>query len=232
MPQPDITIPDLALRARRRADMVGSSFVTDSEVDGYAEQAWREFYMRLVSKFEDYFVEKDSIGISAGIGFLVLGADFLKVRGVRHPDEYFLGRVDVKEIPNIATRGRTGKPTHYWVHGSFRTNSPRIEVFPTNDVSRTVDVYYVPLWSLADVTAGSVRFVAGWDEYIVLSMAIKMKDKEESDCSVIMAERAQLLEVIEKSMTPLDAAEPGAVVQSLPRQSLYDDPFALEDYYG
>jgi hypothetical protein len=210
--------------------MVGSTFVTDSEVDGYAEQAWREFYMRLVSKYEDFFVEKDSIGVSAGSNILLVGESFLKLRGVRHPDEWFLGRIDVKEMPSVAMRGRTGKPTHYWLHGTFRGNVPRIELFPTSDIARTLDVYFVPLWSLADVTAGSVRFVAGWDEYLVLTMAMKMKDKEESDCSVIMAERNALLEVIEKSLTPLDAAEPFAVVQTAPRFSEHEDPFYTEDF--
>lgn len=232
MAQPDITVPDIALRARRRVDMVGSTFVTDSEVDGYVEQAWREFYMRLVSKYEDYFVEKDSIGISAGSNILVLGSSFLKLRGVRHPEERFLGRLDVKEIPNVAQRNMRGRPTHYWLHGTFRNSSPRIEVFPTNDVGRTLDVYFVPMWSLEDVTAGSVRFIAGWDEYLVLTVAIKLKDKEESDCSVLLTERAALLEVIEKSLTPLDAAEPFAVVQTAPRYSDYDDPFLIEDILG
>lgn len=235
MAQPDISLADLQQRARQRADMVGSDFVSPSEVDGYCEQAWREFYMRLVSKYEDHFLERAGTPITTANGQAAyqLAVDILKFRGIRHRDDYYLSRIDPREIPDISTRARRAKPSAYWLHGRL-TGSIIIELEPLPNASYTLDYYYVPVRSLGDVVAGSLRIVAGWDEYIVLSAAIKMKDKEESDVSTLMSEKMLLWDVIEKSVAPLDASEPYAIVQHAgrPRVSRYDDPFLFEDGYG
>lgn len=236
MAQPDITTADLDARARQRVDMVGSTFVTDAEVALYREAAWREFYMRLVSKFEDFFLRTgQTISAVAGTTAYNLPTDFLKLRGVRHHDREFLRRLDLKELPNMPDSSvQRGRPTHYFTHGAFTSAQAQLVVTPAPDTSYTLDLYYTPIVSLGDVTSGALRIVAGWDEYIVLTMAMKMKDKEESDCSVLIAERTMLTDVIEKSMTPFDSSEPFAVIQqaSMPRPSIYGDPMLWEDYLG
>lgn len=234
MAQPDITVPDLHMRARRRADMVGSTFCSDTEVDGYVEQAFRELYMRLVAKYEDFFLVKATAPLTtiAGSSSYSMQGDLLKFRGVRHQNDWFLSRIDPREIPGISTSGRRAKPEAYWLHGNLSGTGVLLELEPIPDAVYTLDYYYVPFKSLSDIVAGSLKFVAGWDEYCVLSAAIKMKDKEETDCTILLTERAGLLEIMEKSMTPLDAAEPFAVVQFSGRgraRSIYDDPFTLED---
>ena len=211
--------------------MVGSTFVTDAEVQDYAEKAWNEFWMMITSKFEDFFLAKTSISLTAGSAYS-LPSDFLKLRGIRHSGAEFLRRIDVKELFAFGMNPASGRPTHYYVRGDVGSAAPVLEFMLVPDSNYSMELFYTPVRSLEDVFAGSMRIVAVWAEYIALSVAIKLKDKEESDCSVLMAEREMLLDLITKSMTPLDAGEPFAVVQTQNRLSAYSDPFLIEDMLG
>lgn len=231
MPQPDITLLDIMTGARRRADMVRSTFVSDAEVEEYARKAWNEFWMIVTSKFEDFFLVKTSITATPGNPYR-LPADFLKLRGVRHEGQEFLRRIDVKELFAFGVNPASGRPTHYYVRGDVEEAAPKIEFMLVPDRVYAMELFYTPVRALEDVFPGSMRILAMWAEYIELSVAIKLKDKEESDCSVLMAEREMLLDLITKSMTPLDAGEPFAVVQTQNRLSAYSDPFLIEDMLG
>jgi len=234
MPAPDITIDDMRLRARERTDMVGSTFVSDDELDRYAEEAHLELQMRLVAKYEDFFLQVLPLTLTVGEA-LELPSDFMKLRGIRHAsgDYDFLRRLDLKELLSVSST-RNSRPTHYFVRGNMDTAFTVLEIYPRPDSAYAMELYYTPIRSLRDSFAGSLRLVSGWSEYIVITMCVKMKDKEESDTSVLLAERSLLLDGIEKSMTPLDSGEPFAVVQQSrgPVPSFYTDPMLLEDYLG
>lgn len=228
MPTPDIVKSDIALQARERADMVGSTFVSDAEVLRYADQAWEEFWMILVSKFEDFFLVKADITLTIGQSY-VLPNDFLKIRGVRHANKEFLRRIDLKELPSLFTGLTTQRPTNYYVRGDPDASNAVLELVPLPNAAYAMELFYTPVRSMEDMFVGSLRLVALWKQYIVLSVALKLKDKEESDCSVILAEREMLLDLITRSMTPLDSGEPFAVVQTTQRSHYYNDPFLYEE---
>jgi hypothetical protein len=52
----DIRFDTLSTRAKRRADMVNSSFVSEDEVKDYLNSSIAELYDFLVKSYEDYFV--------------------------------------------------------------------------------------------------------------------------------------------------------------------------------
>lgn len=235
MPTPDITLDDMRLRARERVDMVGSKFVTDDECDRYAREAWLELQMKLVSRFEDFFLTRVNVSLTAGAA-LELPADFFKFRGLRFRDGAgeFLRRLDVREIPYATSPNNTSRPSHYFVRGDFSSAAALVELYPSPNSAYSMELFYVPIKSLDDAVAGSLRMIAGFSEYIVLTMAIKMRDKEESDAGVLLAERTLLYDTFEKAMTPLDTGEPAAVVQmsGVRRPGFHDDPFGYEDLIG
>ncbi len=72
---------------------------------------------------------------------------------------------------------------------------------------------YQPALKLTDVATGAeLPMLASWDEYLVLSAAIKCKDKEESSVAVLVGERTALLDNLRKSWTPVDTSEGARVV--------------------
>lgn len=66
--------------------------------------------------------------------------------------------------------------------------------------------------SASGTKAATVDGVNGWEEYLVVDAAIKALQKEESDVSVLLAQKALLQRRIESAATNRDAAEPARVV--------------------
>ena len=56
MPNNTLTLANLITGVRRRADMEGSTFVSDAEIVDYINVAMAEVHDILVTKFEDYYV--------------------------------------------------------------------------------------------------------------------------------------------------------------------------------
>lgn len=242
MAQPNIEIADLGLRARERADMVNSPFIGATEEESLAETSWKEFVLRLAERHDDILLARKFVSSVAGEETVDLHEfepqNILKFRAVQHFENNrggaFLRRLDLRE-EMLVSSGQGARPTHYMfsIQGEF---GPTLRLYPTPDRVYTFRVAYFPFTSLRDtlVSGGNYFMLAGWDEYIAVSMAIKMKDKEESDCSVLMAEKDQLFTLMVKAITPLDEGEPAAVVQQRPGVlSVYDtDPFLIEDRFG
>ena len=90
-----------------------------------------------------------------------------------------------------------------------RDGMPKLTLMPTPQSATTLDYYFVPMFSIAD--AAGLSLAAGWDEYVVLTAAIKMKDKEESDPAVLFAEREALVKRMKEDLEPIDAGEPAQV---------------------
>lgn len=240
MAQPNLTPANIGIRARERVDMVNSSFISATEESNYIESAWKELYLDLVAKHEDIFLNRKTLTTIANNEALDLNElqpfSFTKLRGVQYFDNSkpgnFLGKIDVRE-EMLVSSGRTGRPTFYSVH-SPTLGEPRLILYPTPDRVYSLRAHYIPIRSLQDWigSTGRLSFLGGLSEILEVSVAIKMRDKEEGDCSVLMAEKARLYELLSKAMTPFDEGEPSAVVQRTPRFSIYDDPFDLEEHLG
>lgn len=77
-----VTLSDLRTQARVRADMVNSAFISDSELDGYLNEALLELYDLLVQKFDgDYYHTTSNISIGSSTNTYALPSDFYKLKG-------------------------------------------------------------------------------------------------------------------------------------------------------
>lgn len=239
MAAPQFDTAGLRLRVRQRADMVNSLFVTDAEVDSYVDTAFQELYGMAVAEWEDVFVQKYEVDVhSTDTSAFFVPDDFRKLRGVRVQNDRFLIPVSMRELESIDSTGgqlRRNKPRYYWLFGDAN-GGMTIHVLPQPDATYTMTVYYIPAVTLATVTAlvaKGLTTLASWDEYVVLTAAIKCKDKEESDCSVLLQERALLLENIKKSWQPVDTAEAARVVQLNERRNAFNPyDYDPDDAYG
>jgi hypothetical protein len=232
---------EIETRILERADMVGSSFVSAAELERVANTAFTEFYLKYVSQFEDLCVvmagEEDDTTASTTL-FDLPGA-LIKLKGLRHTTGEFLIPVNnVMEIDAFTSDGYRARPTHYWMAGvTGVVGTPaQVLLLPNPDAAYSITCYYVPnitLDSIEGDSAFALNLAYGCDEYVVLTAAMKLKDKEESDCSVIMAERKMLWESIEKFLTPLDESMPKQVSRHVFRGArLGGDPYEAEMDFG
>lgn len=209
--------------------METSDFIGEDEALMYVDKAWQEFYLLMVGQFDNLCVKSGptSITTSAGTSTYGLPNDFLKAK-MLELTEVSTGRTlhllrplsSIVEMVPFRMSGQRGRPTHYFLSGSPDTSpapgngSAQIILFPTPDSSTyQAQLWYVPNLSLGDLEGNyGLAMVAGWDEYVIITAAMKMKDKEESDCTVLMAERSMLWDNMKRVLTPTDESEPPHVI--------------------
>jgi len=238
MATPQFNTTALEQRVRERADMVGSLFVSSTEIASYMEASWQELYTACSVQSEDLFVKQYALTITGGTAVYPLSgaADIKKLRGVRIKGDVFLSPLSLREVQNLDRTGRTGKPRFYWMYGDTTNNNGlmALEILPPPDNSYSLLVFYQPAIQLADVSGLSVLpMLAGFDEFIVVSAAMKCKNKEESDCSLLMTEKQSLLAGIIANLTPVDTSEAAHVVSLMggrSRMRAYDYTGPDDDY--
>src|SRR5579859_709752 len=60
-PTAEMSLVEIRYKAKQRADMINSQFITDVEWNGYINQCYFELYDKLTTLYEDYFLAPPSI---------------------------------------------------------------------------------------------------------------------------------------------------------------------------
>lgn len=233
MAQPVIEISDIIARARSRADMVDSDFWTNEELSTLAEQKFRRFYLSVVAKRDEFFTTYAVQATVAAQNFTEISIkDLLKPRAIRRQiDGVNLRKIDVLEVPSLVGLNETGLPRYYYWRIDPQNEYPRLCFAPIPNAAYALDFWYVPMLSLKQLNTQLVQktlyMLAGWDEYLVVQLAIAMKDREESDCSVLLAEASDLYAMIERELAPTDEQEPATAIAHGDRIA-YRDPYTWD----
>lgn len=205
-----VTLTTLLARVRTLADMVGSDFVADSELTTWLNAGIAELHDLLVSKFgEDYFAEELAFSTVSGTEDVALPAGFLKVLGVDVLPTSG-SRYSTLQRWSFADRNRFseagGTPTHY------RLVADAVRLRPVPDAVYPGKLHYVPAATALVVPTDAYEGRNGWEEYVVVDAAIRCLQKEESDVSVLMAQKAQLTARIELAASTRDVNGPAQMV--------------------
>lgn len=217
------TLAQIKEQCRQRADMVHSSFVLDSELLGYINASIYELHDLLLQSFgDDYYVE--SIEFSTASGQL----DYDLPNGTNYsaaPKFYKLKGLDIKAGNNqwsTVTKFNFNKRNQ--LANEFMTstvhNNPVVQYRLLGDkvrLSRSVDgqaslrLWYHPVAQQLTLDTDSYDDINGYIEYIIIDTAIKMMQKEESDVSVLAAQKAAIIKRIVDSAANRDMSEPGFI---------------------
>ena len=215
---PQMTLSEIRTQVRQRADMTASQFVTDSELNGWINSSYAELYDLLVTKFgNDYFVQLYSFQTNQNVERYDLPSDFYKLLGVDlqlttgGPSD---GYITLRPF-TFAERNRYATANaQTWIGVTnlrYRLNGSKLWFTPTPQASQNIRLWYVPrvvpLVNDADVADG----VSGWLEYVIVDVAIKALQKEESDVSVFLAQKGALIQRIEAAAENRDAGNPATV---------------------
>lgn len=227
-------LSDLMTAVRSRADMLPSGytattngtgyFVTEPELISYINQSLFELYDLLISAYgNEYFAKNPSYNFTTDgtTTRYSLPTDFYKLLGV---DLVFAGSSPTQSAVTIkpfefADRNRYAVPNFQSFYGvtnlRYRIYGSTIWLTPTPASGQLIYVHYIPtmtpLANLADTFDG----ISGWTEYVIVDAAIKCKDKEESDSSVLMAQKAALVTRIQAMADGRDAGSPPKVSDGL-----------------
>lgn len=220
-----ITLANLRTEVRRRADMEGSGFVTDSELTSYINNSATELRDILIQKFQDYYITSDDISIVSGTDTYNLAADFYKALGV---DMVINSRQSVTMRPFMfreRNRYVYNPPRGY----RYRILGDQVRVIPEPTSSFTMRIWYVPTFTNLSADGDTLDGVHGWEEYVIIDAAIKCLRKEESDTSALLQDKMFITKRIEEAADNRDVGEPQRVVDVT--GTVFADSDYAEDYY-
>lgn len=224
-----VPLSDVRERALQRADMEYEAGVTDesrlvtyTETDRLINVAYKELYALLVQSGLHRAETVQSITADGSTSY-ALNADRFAILGVYRVDDggnrHYLKRHDHRTRPNTSINGYAG---------SYRVVGGSIEFNPIPN-SQTYEVLYVPVPSdLADDT-DTLDGVMGWEEYVVLRVAIWLMEKERVDTSSLRQDLALMVERIRNEANMTEMSE-GTVVQDVRNSDFLKLPGGESDY--
>lgn len=180
--------------------MVGSTFITDSTLTEYINQSCARLYNKLVkARGHAYYQTTYSFTTTTATTY-ALPADFFELQLVQMDNggnKIALRPFELKEAPQWS---ETASQPGY-----------------------TVTLRYTPAPTRMVNDVDTFDGIAGWEEWVVLDAAIKALNKEESDVSVLMAQRADMEAEIVGLAPDRDAQWPTRIidVESIRRPSSF-----------
>lgn len=227
------SLGQLRLMAQQRADRVNSNFVTLPEWNSYINQSRFELYDLLVTLYEDYYVSQpitfqtdgttQQYALPDGVrtfkdanGNPIVAKAFYKLMGVdcgltMSGDAWVsIGKFDFIQrnrfiYPNLTS-------TFLGVFNmSYRLVGNTLMFIPTPSASQFIRLWYIPKLDQLLKDTDIDDSISGWDEYIIVDAAIKALQKEESDVSALMLQKAALIKRIEDSAMNRDVGQPDTI---------------------
>ncbi len=215
------TLLQLRTRARERADMVGSTFCTDSEINNWLNLGLAELYDMTVNAYEDYYTTSTTLTISSG-NSVALPATFYKLRAL---DFSLNGQWVELTGFNFNERNRTGSGDNFLVGGytgrKWRVMGDNILITPTDNALGSYQLWYIPVVTALSADVSTIPRIlsdAKWDEYIVLYAAERMLSKEESSITDVAKERAEIANRITQMAANRQVDASGQVTDIATRQ--------------
>lgn len=198
------TVGNIKLECRQRTNKEGSNFYTEQELNSMISQSYKELWDILAQKFgDDYFVATPySYTTGQNQQLYPLPLDFKALLGV----EVALNPTDPNSWITIrqfefVQRNLWNYPNVYTFYGvtnlRYRLNGTNLMIVPISQAGQTVRIWYVPRPNQLVNDTDTVDAIAGWEEYIVADVCIKMLAKEESDITIFALQKAALLKRIE-----------------------------------
>lgn len=241
------TLGQIRLLSQQKADRVNSNFVTTAEWNTYINMSYFELYDLLVQKYgNDYFVAPETRFVLTGASSYAL-PDGITMFQDQNNNPYvaqpFYKLLGVDLAINAANNAwiTLGKyefiSRNQYVYPQLGTNllgvaglryrmeGNNINFIPTPQANQYGRLWYIPRMATLLKDTDIADGVSGWTEYIAVDAAIKALQKEESDVTVLAAQKMALIQRIEDAAENRDAGQPETISQTRQNVDLYGAGF-------
>ncbi len=219
-----VRLDTLRTAARNRSNTLVDQNVTDPEVTGMVNDSIGEFYDILVMANEDYILKQWPIATASGTSTYGLAPDHYVTRGVdaqlqAGSQPVTVNRFDFEDrnkygyVP-LPVAGVSPQAASFM----YKEENNTIVLIPGNVLASGIplNVWYYPVPAPLAADSDTFDFVAlGWNDYVAVDVAIKIKDKQESDCTVLMAQKEALKQRIRARAGRRNQTQPHRMVSSL-----------------
>lgn len=208
-----ISLLDLRLRARQRADRENSNFVEDDELNFYINGSIAELHDLLVAaNSADYAISESTFVTTVGEDSYDLPADFYKLKGVdakiTASDWFSLRPFNFNERNrNLdASWGLLNVPSI-----RYRLLGNQIKFSPVPDAGATIRLWYTPIAPVLVADSDVLTDLNFYADYVIIDAAIKYLNKEESDVTVLSQQKMDMRRRIETMANNRDEGQPESV---------------------
>lgn len=221
-----ITLEEIKLQARQRADMENATIIGEGELTSYVNNSIAELYDILCEAYgSDYYVtDTGALSIVSGQSSYDLPSDFYEMVGVdiRTPGDTNWQTI---ERYNFNERNRYPDGAVWNLFGytniRYRVVGNKISFTPTPDADYEYRLHYIPLPTPLINPTDELNDFNSYSEYVIVDVAIKMLVKEESDPSVFVMQKQALEKRIRDKAANRDAANADTI----------SDIYAQNDYW-
>lgn len=244
-PAGEMSLGELRLRSKQRAEREASQFVTDEEWNSYINQSYFELYDILVQAYgNEYYVAPGANFQTVGStrfyplpdGFLTFYDTSLQNSFAAPPFYKLLGvdlALDASSQAYITLKKFQFISRNRYVYPQITTNllgvagmryrimGNQIEFIPTPQGGQVIQLWYVPRMVSMLKDTDLCDGVSGWTEYIITDAAIKALQKEESDVQILMAQKMALIDRIQSAAENRDIGEPELISDTRRYTDLY-----------
>lgn len=204
------TLTAMLLDVRQRCNLEASTFVTDTELTEYLNQALAKLWRRLVqNQGQPFYRSSTTYTVTSATTLQSLPADFYQVQEVSAQ----LGGFTYSLTPFMAAeRGVLKSATTYTALGSpsYRIQAGNIEFLPVSQ-SFTATLFYSPTQPRLAVGSDVFDGFAGYELAAIYDVCAIVKDKEETDPSFYAGQSAAIYADIDLQIAQRDAANPERV---------------------
>lgn len=242
-----VTLQALRTLAQQRANFENSQFITDAEWNSYINNSQKELYDLLIGAYgEDYFaaspVTFQTDGVTAFYDlpdgtlysnapafYKLLGVDLILAPGQNG------SAITIKPF-QFSERNRYTVPNFQSFYGvtnlRYRIFGNQLWLNPIPSAGQSIQLWYLPAPPNMTNDSDTFNAVAGWEEYIVVDSAIKAKDKEQADTSVLMAQKQALLVRIQNMAQNRDAGFPDRVSDTEFSDGMFGPATGMSGFFG
>lgn len=211
--QMSTTLLELKTQARQLADMEDNEFVSDSELVNYINFAIAELQDLLIHSGSEYFLSELVQSTVVNQDSYDLPADFYKLKGI---DAKLNGSHWMSLRPfNFNERNRFDDFGAWTMAGisnvRYRIMGNKVRFTPIPDANIEYRLYYVPKASKLSTDADTLDDVNQYSDFVIVTAAMKMLAKEESDVSLLASERQRLIERIQSDAKDRDMSQPESI---------------------
>ncbi len=225
-----VTVAELRVRCDEKADMVNSNFIGAAEQLRLINVAYRKFYDIITSSFEDYNLgEPTTFTIAPGASTFTLPSDFYKLAGVDRSNDLGANPTRYYPLRNTPWRSRNRYQTSFSTQGrgprvGYRMTGNLLRLTPIEQAPGQYRIWYYPFAEKLIEEADTIEGYNGFEELVVIDVALNMVNKEESDLSLLLLERREQQERMQNLLVDRDIND-GERIEEVDRGQFDEDGY-------
>lgn len=217
----NVTLASLRTQILQRSDRVGDDptegYVTTPELNGYINNSIGEFSDLLFSAMPEAVRKSSTIAVVGTTDTYILPADFKHILGVEFALNGAGGPwLDVRRCQWTERNKYTLRPQvlipgvvpFEYLPFQDPVSGWSLQLIPSPVSQAALRVWYSPAYTTLEADGDTLDGINGLEEFVIVDCAIKVAQKEETDVSVLMAQKTALISRIQSQGKNRDASEP------------------------